>query len=351
MNSSATSDAQITPSECEIQSYLQGGHGQTALEVYVVLALIASVNVITCPFTIVLNTLVIVSVNNKLRLKTNSNLVLGCLATTDWIMGIIGQPLFVAWIAIILQGKASSVNCSVMQLAKSVIRVLGLTSILHLALMNVERCIAIKHSFRYIAIITKARIVVCSTLVWITTLLLTIPVAIIDEAIYGRISSYLLISSIAIIIFCQVVIFFEVRRHKKAIEAQQVSLEARKNFLVEKKAFKVTAIVLITVLLTYMPILVLRLLARLSVISTVTVLQIAFFIAISMSILCSTMNPIIYCIRIRQFRVAFIEILLRKSNALAEEIEKKHFGKLNAVVPLEVGPPRNQKENDQLEDF
>ena len=28
MNSSATSDAQITPSECEIQ----GGHGQTVLE-------------------------------------------------------------------------------------------------------------------------------------------------------------------------------------------------------------------------------------------------------------------------------------------------------------------------------
>ena len=50
MNSSATSDAQITPSECEIQSYLQGGQGQTALEVYVVLVLIAFVNVMTCPW-------------------------------------------------------------------------------------------------------------------------------------------------------------------------------------------------------------------------------------------------------------------------------------------------------------
>ena len=40
-------------------------------------------------------------------------------------MGIIGQPLFLSWIAIILQGKASSVNCSVMQLAKSAIRVSG----------------------------------------------------------------------------------------------------------------------------------------------------------------------------------------------------------------------------------
>ena len=339
MNSSATSDPQITPSECEIPSFLQGGHGQTALEVYVVLVLIAFVNVITCPFTIVLNTLVIMSVNNKPRMKTNSNLVLGCLATTDWVMGIIGQPLFVAWIAIVLQGKASSVNCSVMQLAMSTITVLASASILHLALMNVERCIAIKRSFRYIAMITKARIVVCSILVWITTLLLTIPVAIIDEFIYGIISSYLLISSIAIIIFIQVVIFFEVRRHKKAIAVQQVSLDARKKFLEEKKAFKVTTIVVITVLLTYMPIFVLRILAKLSVISSVTVLQIAYFIAISMLILCSTMNPITYCFRIRQFRIAFIEILLRKSNALAEEIEKKHFGKLNAVVPLEVGPP------------
>ena len=223
-----------------------------------------------------------------------------------------------------------------MQLAKSAIRVLALTSILHLVLMNVERYIALKHSFRYITLITKARIVGSSALVWVTTLVLSIPVAIVDEAIYGMVSSYLLLFSIAIIIFSQVVIYFEVRSHKKAIAAQQVSLEARKKFLEEKKAFKVTTIVLITLLLTILPILVLRVLSGGSVISAVTVLQIAYFTAISLSILNSTMNPIIYCIRIRQFRVAFIEVLLRKSNAQAEEIEKRHFGKVNVVVPLGV---------------
>ena len=336
MNSSASSDGQITPSHCEIESYLQGGHSQTTIEVYAVLVLIAFVNIITCPLTIVLNTLVIISVNSKPRLKTNSNFILGCLATTDWIMGIIGQPLFVAWIAIILQGKASDVTCSVVHLVRSAIRVLALTSILHLVLMNVERYIAIKHSFRYIALITKARIVGSSALVWVTTLVLSIPVAIVDKAIYGMVSSYLLLFSIAIIIFSQVVIYFEVRSHKKVIAAQQVSLEARKKFLEEKKAFKVTTIVLITLLLTILPILVLRVLSGGSVISAVTVLQIAYFTAISLSILNSTMNPIIYCIRIRQLRVAFIEVLLRKSNAQAEEIEKRHFGKVNVVVPLGV---------------
>ena len=51
--------------------------------------------------------------------------------------------------------------------------------------------------------------------------------------------------------------------------------------------------------------------------------HIAYAIASFLILLNSLINPVIYCIRRRQFRVAFIEILFRKSNLQAQEIEMR----------------------------
>ena len=58
----------------------------------------------------------------------------------------------------------------------------------------------------------------------------------------------------------------------------------------------------------------------------------------------SLLNPIIYSVRIRQFRVAFIDLLFRTINiAQAEQIEMRFFGATNAVGPV-VG---NKVEEDE----
>ena len=50
----------------------------------------------------------------------------------------------------------------------------------------------------------------------------------------------------------------------------------------------------------------------------------------------SLLNPIIFSVRIRQIRVAFIELLFRTVNiAQAERIEMRYFGAANAVIPNE----------------
>ena len=54
--------------------------------------------------------------------------------------------------------------------------------------------------------------------------------------------------------------------------------------------------------------------------------------SVSFAMYNSFLNPLIYAIRKRQFRVAFIELLRRNTNlAEAQEIEKKVFGSPNAV--------------------
>ena len=55
----------------------------------------------------------------------------------------------------------------------------------------------------------------------------------------------------------------------------------------------------------------------------------------SLAVLNSFVNPLIYYLRLRQFRVALIELLMRKNRGEAEEFERKIFGS-NVVANLEL---------------
>ena len=325
MNSSASSPSHGSSTECVFVNFLGGRLDHSSAEAYAVL-----LSVITCPITTVLNALVVFVVGTKPRLKTESNVALACLATTDGIMGAIGQPLFIAQITSVLQEETSNVNCSVIQLAKYNLMVLGTSSLFHLTLINLERYIAIKQSFAYVTIVTKSRILCSSALAWIVSLLLTVPLPIIDNYTYLAVSNITASLFIAIIVYCQVVLYFAIRRHEKQIAAQQVSVEARQKFLKDKKAFRLTTTVVVILLLTYLPLVVVRILIVKSALNFVNVTYIAFFTAVFMAVLNSLINPVICCVRIREFRAAFIEVVCRKSNAQAGEIEMQVFGSLNS---------------------
>lgn len=108
------------------------------------------------------------------------------------------------------------------------------------------------------------------------------------------------------------------------MRAQQVAvkMESRQKFEKEKKALKLTTYVVLTMLLFYFPITVIRLvLSKVSLNITYIILFIGGFIPI----LNSVVNPIIYAARLRQFRVAFLEIILRKKFTEAQQIEMRLF--------------------------
>ena len=140
------------------------------------LAFITVMSIITCPITTFLNVLVVIAVKTKPRLQGMSNIAPACkVATTAGIMEVIRQPLFIALVAAIIQGKTSSAYCLLMLLSNNAIRMRAMASLLLLALINVERYIAIKYSLQYITIVTKARLIRSSAVLWIITLLLTVP--------------------------------------------------------------------------------------------------------------------------------------------------------------------------------
>ena len=311
------------------QTDRQEGTDPLNKEAYAVFIFITVANVITCPFTTLLNVLIIISVKTKVFLRTKSNIALACLAVTDAVMGLIGQPVFISLVFTRLQGE-DTLNLKQAVVNAFILRLLTTLSLFHLALINVERYIAIKHSLRYATIVTEVRLICSSAFFWIIAFLLTLPTIILqDDSIKRKISSVTMASCLAIIAFCQVVLYREARRHQRQTIEQQISMEVKQRKLKEKKALKTTTIVLFFLLLNYSPLLFVQILFNIYIIESDNSRDILTLTAIFSVIANSFVNPIIYCARVRQFRVAFIELICRKSHAQAEGIETRVFKVLN----------------------
>ena len=277
------------------------------------------VNALTCPVIIVLNILVMVAVKTKPQLRTKSNIALACLSTTDLAVGLVLQPLYIAIASSLLCGYVTF--CTITELSNTVSIICLLASFHHLILMSAERYVAIKHPFLYESLVTKVRIIMASALAWVA-------IIIVSSEDFLPTSILLVTETLLIIlpIFFNVSVYKEVRRNKKQISANQVSLEAKGKLLKNRKAFYTTVIVLVVILLCYIPtnicvVILTSFKERIPPNITITALY-----AISLlPVLNSLFNPLIYAVRIRNFRVAFIQLLSRKTSAQAEELERKIF--------------------------
>ena len=310
------------------------------------------INIIPVPFTAVLNALVIIAVQKKSRLRAQkTNIVLAMLALTDFMVGILAQPLFIAGlIAILHMDLSNGRSCFTEVFLFAIANCLLTSSFLHLLLASGERYVAIKHPFDYITIATESRLLVASLLAWALSVIVQIPLAV-DEAIFYIMHSAVIGLSVVVIVFSHLSVFLETRRHENQVAAQQVTEEARKQFEKDKKAFKVTAILVGVLLLCCTPFMFIRIVFYILEYEIhLEAFHVTVFFATTVVFLYSLLNPVIYCIRIRQFRVAFIELTCRNINvSRAEEIEMQRFGTPNAANRREAGQDERRQDQQNIE--
>ena len=293
------------------------------------------VNALTCPLIILLNILVIVAVKTKRQLRTKSNIALACLATTDLVVGLVVQPLHIASSVLLFEGKTDAF-CSLFNKSNVLTRKCIPASLYHLFLISLERYIAIKHPFTYENKATKGRIIIASGLAWAAAVLLQIEQLLnADSQLSIRVALYLppLLLFPAIIYF-NVSVYKEVGRNEKQIAANQVSSEAKEKILKNKKALYTTTIVLLAMFLCYFPATICANIVNYFQDTMPTYNAYAALCLVTLlPVLNSLFNPLIYAVRIRYFRVAFIQLLSRKTISQAEELERKIFGaKQNRVI-------------------
>ena len=210
-------------------------------------------------------------------------------------------------------------------------------------LISAERYFTIKHSFANGILITKARLIISSVVAWIATLILVI-VPTVTRLTITVILILRQIVAISLIVAFQVVVYREVRRHEKQILALQVSLEERLKFQKEKRALKLTSIIIATVAVSYTTPWIITVIARLlfakEIIDVLMEVREVGFLPLLLNSVIKSDN---LHSKKKPFRIAVIELLTGKSFQDAKAFDGRLFGsKATGIVKT----TRSEKTNE-----
>ena len=206
-----------------------------------------------------------------------------------------------------------------------------------------------KHPFSYLTFVTEGRLLFASAMAWFLSISHSV-LLLLSQPVFFICVSISSILSFAVISFCHVTVLGETGRHERQLAAQQATSEAREEFESNKKAFKLTSIILVLLILfVLIPTSTLPVVLFSYREFTPEAVYLFFSFTMSLVFLDSLLNPIVYALRLRQFRVAIIELLFRTVNVVdAEEIEMRFSGGPNAVVRVNrVKDKQDQEEQNQ----
>ena len=319
MNSSSNSSKQISPLDfCSNVLDWMPEWKPTYLTTPVTASLIflSVINLLVSPCSILLNVLVIVAVKTSPRLKSNHHILLASLAGTDLLTGAISQPLLIAEEIYLLKG--SSLNSYSFCFLRNVSAITAMTPVIaslqHLALLSIERYLAITYPFKYLELITELPLNASVVTVWAVATLFTVLTSVytVNNTFILNFRRVITVASISILIFCHFAVYREARSQILKIATQQISTEARAVFLKEKKALNITTMVIGVVFLSFVPLIIFRPVLK-SLIGPPAWKFVLQYALKSLALCNSVCNPLIYCARNREFRKAFERLLRRQS--------------------------------------
>ena len=285
----------------------EGDTAYVPLEVSYIITII--INSITCPFTVLLNVLVIMAVKRRPRLRINSNILLACLAAIDALTGLIVQPSFILWKISLLLGAGNSEG--ILNFHNAFLNTAVLSSSLHLMLVTFERLLAIKFTMRYSNVITEKNIKIAVTVFWTISFSSgTFRLLKMQLIIVRFVFILILVSCILFIPLSYMILYREILRHQKIIKTQQLPQEEVERFTKENKALKTTVYVVGAVMFCLLPAGAFLILLTAGLISSLSSFMDSWIRTASM--LNSLLNPLIYCWRQKEMR----EFIFRRTQVV-----------------------------------
>lgn len=255
------------------------------------------INSVACPFTVLLNVLVIKVVMTRPRLRTNSNILLACLAVTDVLTGLFGQPSHVLWRIFLISGLSTSEK--VEDFHFNVMFILATVLCLHLILVSFERLVAIKFTMQYPNVITDSNLKIAVSAIWIIAFMCGTFRVLKMYLVINSMASLITISCIVFVVSAQVILFRETRRHQRKIKARQLPQDEVERFTREYKALKTTVFVIGAIIVCLLPA---CFCSTLSATGLYGICPINDSLWQTCILLNSLVNPLIYCWRQKEMR-------------------------------------------------
>lgn len=262
-------------------------------------------------FTAILgNVLILLSFVFESSLRTTANYFLLGLALTDLGVGLVVHPLY---ISVMLSVYHNSVpHCTILVVYSISVSFLAGVSFLYIAMIGLDRCLAIRLHLRYRQIVTEKRSMVAQGAVWIINGLLCL-VWLAGFQVYSTLAAVVVALSLVGTFAVYVKIYQVVKRHKAQIRDQMTvqlsEIEVSRLKRLRKSAVN-TLYVFFVFLLCYLPFFVATAINNMAK-SSNTPAVLAYEFSVTLMLSNSSLNPLMYCLRLRDFRTAVKKIYKR----------------------------------------
>ena len=270
-------------------------------------------SVLTIPLSVVTilgNLLVIIVLIRNKRIQSQSNILLGSLCLTDLIIGITGQPVYVARRILEINRETSTVYCT-LQKVHIYFAYLGVgASITTLAIVSLDRWFAICRPFLYKQYQSKTKCLIVITIDWTVLVILMICpyIGLPSVGIYIG-AAIIMVISILTIIACYINIYIVLLRHKRRISEQTAVSQVEPTEIsnsrpAERRKTNTIAIIIATLFICYAPHIIIICIKSF----TGRKLGVLSRIAEMIILMNSSINPIIYCLRSTEIKTALKEM-------------------------------------------
>ena len=273
-------------------------------------AMIAAVNILFSITSSLGNILILIALRKVTSLHPPTKLLFQCLAITDLGVGLTSQPLF----ATVLLTDYRNVNWSVSVIFSNYLSLIfcGVSMNISTAL-SVDRLLALLLGLRYRHVVTEEkRVRIAVACCWLTALVTALVIFLTGGKIFPRIAMILIILSVIISLSSYTKIVLKLRQHQTSVQENVHQGMANAGGVpVNLKQYKRTvvsiALVQVALIACYVPFLITLMLVQLnSIPNNVFVLVSTTFLYLN-----SSLNPFLYCWRIKEVRQAVLGTIKR----------------------------------------
>ena len=286
------------------ESYCTTGLNEIYLKI-----IISALNVFLSVTAFLGNVLIIVALQKMSSLHPPSKLLFFCLASTDLCVGLIVQPLYVLFI----MSSEHSQRCFYVDIVLNTIGILFCeVSLLTVSAISVDRLVALLLGLRYRQVVTLKKVWVVVAVFWLFATgnailsLYSIPIAALNDYI-------VLILCAATSIFCYTKIYLTLHHHQVTVadhvhEGEPNGRRVPLNISRYRKTVSSALWVLITLVACYF---LCGILAPLfSTAGTrMLSLDIAWSLSLTLLFLNSTLNPFLYCWKMREMKQVVMDTI------------------------------------------
>ena len=245
------------------------------------------------------NVLVLAAIIRTPSIRSTSMIMLCSLAVSDLLVGFLAQPIYIA--------NEVTEESPVTHVSSVIGAGLIGVSFITITAITVDRFLALHHHMRYATLVTKSRVKYTVVIIWLISFLLS-SFHFCNVRIQHFLSGVCIIICLIISTFSHIGIYLIVRRHQLQIHAQQQAVQSSNtennlNMARLKRSAINTFLLYIVLILCYFPLYILLTLHGISDKDWQTEWEFAITLVFSNS----SINPLLYCWRLRELRTAVVK--------------------------------------------